>query len=295
MAEKPVNKKTFDVVVEGQKRQLSVVRPTNATTQKATLVYNRAWKEAVEAGSITASSLERHLRKTGLWDDAQQAEFETLSKRIRDAERRMLGGGMKRSELQELGLELRRMRLEQRQMLARRNEEEAKTAESFARQSQFNFFVSACTLDEEGKPYYAGVDDYVNRADDPVGLPAAQKLGELLYDLDPNFERNLPENKLMRKYGIVDDDLHLINRQGKRCDVKGRLVDDQGRFIDEDGHFVDVDGNRLTEDGEYEVEFKPILDDDGTPLKPVDEPKVELTRPPTKKKPEGEPELAPVG
>jgi hypothetical protein len=263
---KPVNKKTFDVTLEGQKRQLAVVRPTNVVSQKATLVHGRAYKEAMQAGLANRAMLEKILREAKLWDDVKQSEFESLSKKIRDAEMAVRAGGMKVPELREKALELRRLRAEQRQLLADRNREDGKTADAYADQARFNYLVSACTVDEQGKPFYSDTEDYLNREDDPVAMPAARLLGELLYDIDASWEKTLPENRALLAFKLCDQDLHLIDKQGRKVDAKGRLVNDEGRFVDEKGNFVDGDGNPLTADGEYKVEAKPFYDESGNPI-----------------------------
>ncbi len=87
-------------------------------------------------------------------------------------------------------------------------------------------------------------------------------------------ETTLPENKFLKNYGFVDDELRRIDSDGKLINANGDYVDKTGRLIEwqEDGEFiyVDGDGTKLTEDGEYDVEFSPFLDDSGDPV-PVPE------------------------
>ena len=98
----------------------------------------------------------------------------------------------------------------------------------------------------------------------------------MLYDLDPNYDKNLPENKFLKDYKFVDKELRLVNDDGHLVDSEGRLINDEGRFIayDDDGeeYFIDRDGSALTEGGDYVVEFEPFLDDSGDP---VDKPESE--------------------
>ncbi len=116
------------------------------------------------------------------------------------------------------------------------------------------------------KPYFKGYDDYINRSTDPVALLGAQKLASLMYGLDSDFEKKLPENKFLIKYKFVNENLELVDEKGRLVDEEGRLLDKNGRFINEDGKFVDKDGNLVDDSGEYIVDFQPFLDDEGKPV-----------------------------
>ena len=68
----------------------------------------------------------------------------------------------------------------------------------------------------------------------------------MLYDLDPNYDNNLPENKFLKDYSFVNEDLRLVNDDGHLVDSQGRLINEEGRFIayDDKGeeYFIDIDG-----------------------------------------------------
>lgn len=267
MSEKVVNKKQFEVEVDGRAVKLAVVRPTNRVVQQGTLVYNRAFREAVKPadgkpGAIVRQAVESVMREQKLWDDKKQAEYEAVVKDLLAAELKLASGGIKLSEARAVAVKMRQDRYRLRQLNADRNELDAMTAEAQAEQARFNYYVAACTVyGESGKPYFRDVEDYLGREDDPVALPAAQALGKLLYGLEDDYEAKLPENKFLIKYKLVDGDLRLVDRDGKFVDAKGRRVDEQGRLVNDAGELVDADGNLLTEDGEYKVEFKEFEDD----------------------------------
>ena len=84
--------------------------------------------------------------------------------------------------------------------------------------------------------------------------------------LDNDYESNLPENKFLKKYKFIDDKLRLVDKKGRLIDADGKLIDEEGRYIDDQGNYIDKYGNRVDKDGEYLVESKPFLDDDGNPI-----------------------------
>ena len=119
---------------------------------------------------------------------------------------------------------------------------------------------------DTNEPYFKGLEDYLNRVDDPVAFKGAQKLANMIYGLDNDYEEKLPENKFLKQYKFVDDQLRLINKEGRLIDENGRLIDENGRFINTDNQFIDKDGNLVDKEGDYIIEFTPFLDDEGKPI-----------------------------
>jgi len=112
---------------------------------------------------------------------------------------------------------------------------------------------------------------FLSKEVDPAIGPAASNLAMMLYGIDPDYEKRLPENEFLKKYKFVDNELNFIDKQGRRVDSEGRLVNEDGRYINEEGKLVDVDGNLVDEDGNYIVDFTPFLDESGKPIKEEEE------------------------
>jgi len=267
------NKKNFKVTIDNKEIELCVVRPNVKQRQEGQKVYNKAFRDAVESGAILRAKVNSVMREQNLWDDNKEAQYRKLLEKINQSERKIKSGGIKLSEAKELALQMRRDRSELRTLTSERSSLDTNTAEGQADNAQFNYWVSACTVySDTGKSYFNNYEDYINRDDDPVTGQAASNLALMLYNLDPDYEKKLPENEFLKKYKFVDEALHLVDKQGRRIDSEGRLVNKDGRYINESGELIDIDGNRVDENGEYVVEFSPFLDDDG---KPVSEEKTE--------------------
>jgi hypothetical protein len=119
---------------------------------------------------------------------------------------------------------------------------------------------------DTNEQYFKSLEEYLNSADNPVAMLGAQTLATMVYGLDNNFEKTLPENKFLQKYKFVDEKLRLIDKQGRLTDAEGRLIDEKGRYIDEQGNYVDKFGNKVDKDGEYLIDAEPFLDEDGKPI-----------------------------
>jgi uncharacterized HAD superfamily protein len=261
------NKKQFKVSLDSKEVELCVVRPNVKQRQEGQKVYNKAFRDAVESGAILRGKVNNVMREQNLWDDNKEAEYRKLLEKINGAERKIKSGGIKLNQAKDLALEMRKDRAELRALTSERSSLDNNTAEGQADNAQFNYWVSSCTVySETGKTYFGNYEDYLNRDDDPATGQAAGNLAMLLYNLDPDYEKKLPENQFLAKYNFVDEELHLVDKTGRRVDSEGRLVNKDGRYINEAGELIDIHGNRVNQEGDYVVDFSPFLDDEGKPI-----------------------------
>lgn len=258
---------TFEVELNGKKVKLAVVQVDAEIGRKALQEYNRAFSSAIKSGAPLRSTLSAVMRDQKLWDDQREQEYQKLVKQLTENNEKIHKGGIKLQQAKKLALDMRDVRTQLRSLMAERTALDVNSAEGQAENARFNAIVSYCTVyDDSGEPYFKGVDDYLNRASEDVAVQAARTLGSVLFGLDTDYEKNLPENKFLRKWKFVNDDLQLVDKDGRLVDDEGRLINEEGRYIDENGNFVDRDGNPVTEEGELKVEQSPFLDDDGNPL-----------------------------
>ena len=160
------------------------------------------------------------------------------------------------------------------------------TAEGQADNAKFNYLVSCCVVYKDtNEPYFKGYEDFINKASSAVAIQGSFKLGNIIYGLSEDFEKELPENKFLTEYGFIDDNLRFVNKDGKLVYENGKLIDENGRFVNENGDYIDIEGNLLSVDGRYLTEFKPFLDDKGnevvsstTEEEPEKKPKVRKTK-----------------
>lgn len=272
------NKRKFTVETNGVAVELAVLRPNPRQQQEGTLVYNRAYREAIEAkngkpGSLLRQEVDRYMRERNLWDDEKQAEFERLNASLLEGEKKLAKKRIKLSEAKSVAIQMRIDRAVLRDLLAVRNSIDETTAEAYATNARFNYFVSVCTVySNTNDPYFQDLDDYLDKSGEPEGVRAANNLAMLIYGVDEQFERSLPENKFLLRFKFVDEKLRLVNKDGELVDVTGRRIDEMGRYLNEKGEFVDSRGERVDADGDYVGdEDACFLDDDGNPVREAEE------------------------
>lgn len=246
--------------------KIMVKKPTNAVMTAAQRKGALIWTQCIQEGVMTKKELEKILEDRGIWSKAKEKEQADILDAISTMEKQLYIGNrgkLKTSEGKKIAIDMRRKRIELRDLLAEKISLEQNTAESLSDNAKFDYIVANCTFAANGEAIYDNMDDYSNRSDDPIAFAAAQALATMMYALDKDFEDKLPENKFLKKFEYVNTDLHLVNKDGQKVDVDGRRVNEEGFFVNDDGERTDRDGHLLDEDGlyvptnEYEVDDRP--------------------------------------
>ena len=255
---------------DGTTKKVSIYaqKPTNNIISAADKHKAKVWNQCLADCILTKMELGKTIRDRGIWDDEKdkrQVEIiESISKiekvlYIDDGKKKTLSTG------QDMAVEIRRLRNELRDLMSEKISFEENTAESIADNAKFDYIVSECTKYENGERVYESLDDYNSKSADEIAIAAANKLAQMLYSLDSNFENNLPENKWLARHGLTNKDGHLINEDNQTTDTSGRVINDEGHYINDQGKRTDVDGNLLEKDGTYVLTAQ--YEDDRKPAK----------------------------
>ena len=249
-------------------REFAVRRPTGEQQREGQKVYNRAFTDAISSGCILRARLDEFMRDQGMWDDAKQTQLSELNRKINQGELRLKAGGFEFDEAVKLAKDMRKWRMELRELVANRTELDVNTAEGQADNARFNYFVSVCLVyNDTQKPVFSSLEDYLSQSATEQAVIGATKLAEMLYGLSDDFESQYAENEFLREFGLVDEKNRFINEKGQLVDSEGRLINEDGHYILEDGTLCDIDGNPMDENGNYIVERKPFLKN-GKPIEP---------------------------
>jgi len=260
---------------EGDKKTVFVKKPSAHQLQEAQLASNTAFRKALDSGALTREKIDDYMREQGMWDDTKQKNLEGLSLTIINGERQLARGGRTadgeqfgKKQAKQLALEMRDARSEQMLLLGKQRELDRYTVQGQADNARFNFLVSVCTLDEEGNIVFDNMDDYLTKSDEPYALEAASELGNIMYGLDRDYEKNRVENKFLVEYGFArEKDAHLVNEKGQLIDSFGRRVNEDGRYINDDNEFINANGERVDKDGNPVEKFVPFEDEVPTKAK----------------------------
>lgn len=259
--------KVVEVDIDGNKTKIVVKKPNNVTISQAQRVGAKAWTDCVRDGIMTKRELEKFMKEQGIWDDGKDQEQKKTVEEIAALEKRLYVGSqghtkLKASEGKEIAIQMRIKRAELRDLIAERISLEQNTAESISDNARFDYLVANCTFYENGQKVYSTLDEYRQRADGEPAFTAASTLAGMLYSVDRDFEAKLPENKFLKMFNFVNDDLSLVNQSGDTVDLEGRRIDRNGYYLNDEGKRVDKDGNLLDEFGNYVPTVEYITEDD---------------------------------
>lgn len=245
---------------EDKEVEIYVQKPNNEVLKMAERYKSKIWNQCIQDEILTKKELGVLMRKRGIWDEAKDKEEEEITKEIIRLERELYHGKdgkskPKLSEGRDIAIQIRRKRIELRDLITERITLEENTADNLADNARFDFLVAHCTFYKNGTRVYKDFNEYNTKSADEIAFAAAGLLGRMLYNLDSSFEKNLPENKFLTKFGLVNEDLSLVDPQNPNqlVDTKGRRIDDDGYYLDDNGQRVDKEGNKINTDGTYQM------------------------------------------
>lgn len=245
---------------EGKEKVLFIDKPTKRHDDIANVIKNKAFSQGIKDKDILLrKELNNYLRDRNLWDDSKEEQLKSLISQVNEKVEKLNAGGFELEEAKQLALEIKTLRIEQLILLAETREYDQSTLEAKVENAYFDALVSCCVYNEDGTRTFSSYEDYLEKASEPYAVEAASKLSELIYGSRKDWEKDLPENKFLKEFNFVNEDLELVNEEGHLVDSQGRLIDKNGRYIDKEGNFVDRDGNRVDENGNKLVERKPFL------------------------------------
>lgn len=262
--------KNVDVKVQnGDKEEIVkiiVKKPNNALLSQAQRVAAKSWTECTRDGIMTKKELEKFMKANDIWNDDKEASQKKITQEINELERQLFigtkGTRLSKSEGKRIAIQMRIKRNELRDLISDRMSFEQNTAEAISDNARFDFLVANCTYNENGEKVYKDLDDYTQNADGEIGFAAATALAQLMYSIDKDFESRLPENKFLKMFNFVNEDLSLVNNDGNMVDAEGRRIDENGYYLDDNGQRVDRDGNPLDENGNYVMSVEFVDDDE---------------------------------
>ena len=270
---------------EGNEVKIFVKKPGTKEYRESQIEYNRAFRAALESGAVLKKRLNEYMREQGIWDDEKETQEQKLLNLMTDSEAALKKGGIPLAEAKELALKLRATRAEFRSLVAERTVLDGNTVEGQADNARFNALCVECIYNKDKRTLsFSSIEEYDKQGDQPWAVKAAGELASALYQLDPNYDNTLTENKFLKAYNFANEKNRLINADGhpifidKEDNNKEYLINENGRFIayrtdegyknqdPEDAYLVNKEGLEVNEDGDLVDGFSPFLDDSGNPV-----------------------------
>ena len=265
-------KKTFTV----NNLELAIVKPTQAQLTDAQMKYNLAFNDAIKTKAPLRDKIDDLLREQGLWGTDRQDRFESLQKKVLDAQLKIQRGG-KVNELRPLALDVMKWRDELIDLTSVRNKLDSITVEGISENARLNYLFTICLVyNETGKPYFASYDDYLNSKDESIINESLKHFYAFIIGVDSNVEDTF-EKKFLKRFKFMNDQGLLLNKDGKLVDLQGRTVNEFGQWVNDKNEIVDINNNPIDPiTGEFKVECDGFYDDEGNRLDVEEKPQEKL-------------------
>ena len=275
---------------EAQEKEFAVVRPSLQLLNEANKLRSKLFTQLFESGTMLRQQVDTHLKDRNIWNEKLQAEYDAVQSEVIEKTQRLERGGIKLSEARDLAIEISEQRQQLVSMLVDRSDIDNLTCEGQADNERFNFLFANCLVynDTEEKVYPDGLEGYMKNTSTDVAVKGATEFYYLMSNSE-SLDDQLPENRFLKKFNFVDDDMRFLERGTDRLITKeGKYIDDNGFYIayNDDGttYHVDTDGNQVEDRVSSEDEPLPFLDDDGNPLDAEGNPVVLEEKPKPKRK-----------
>ena len=250
---------------DGKELKLAVRKPNLEEAKELQKIFNKAYRDALDSGAFLRIKLDEIVKQQGIWNDEKEKKFKGLQKELFESELKLLKGGsagLTKLKAKELAIRMSGIRVEMQELMSGINSQDSVTADRQAENAKFEHSIYLCTINPDtGDKFYKNLEDFNDKKSTKATEDAMRNMALLTYNLDPEYESNLPENKFLKDYGFVNEKLRLINSKGELVDSNGKRTRDDGRYINEKNELVDLEGNLVDEKGNYIVEFTPFLEE----------------------------------
>jgi len=254
--------KEFEIVDDtGDKVVLLFSTPDNEDLEQSEIVHAAKIASLIKLKErpLLRSELEKFLKQNGMWSAEDQSTLDSVNQDINNLLGKLRSGGIKLSEGREIAVSITDRRQQLVDLMQKRQSFDDSTIESMADNEKTDYFIYACTRDSStGNRYWDSFNDMKADKDSDAYKNAMSLSMSVLYGIDPEFEKNLPENKWLRKYNYLDENLSFIDR------ITGKYVNRDGTPIEEVQDALIEKLQSIVGDIEEEVPF--IDDETGLPI-----------------------------
>tara|TARA_R110000824_G_scaffold34484_5_gene109321 strand:- start:1473 stop:2327 length:855 start_codon:yes stop_codon:yes gene_type:complete len=253
---------------DNEEFDLVVVKPDTKQLLEAEKVYKKSFRQALEEGAMLRKKLGQYMQEQGIWTEEQEETYVSVVKDINLLDYQLNKGQdsdgkkLKISKAKQMALDLRDKRVEFRELISERQDLDHLTAEGQSDTERFSYLVFVCTKDFlTNKPYYSSFQDYQEKGNEQASVDAAKHVGEIVYEIDPDYDNSLTENRFLKRFKFVNEENQLIDTEGNFIDRDGNPLDKEGYMLNEEGKRININDLPILEDSETveKVEFEDDL------------------------------------
>jgi hypothetical protein len=230
----------------GKEVTLVIKKPNHMQMTEAQFYAATIFKKARESGMVLRANLDEWLAEQNLWTEKDKEEVKELEQKIEaginllKSKKHPDGTLVKLSEGRQIAVDMSLARFKLQLLYSKKQSYDEFTVEGAVDNARFDYLVSTCVYDEEGKQLFTDVEDYYSRKSEPHIAEAAGKLAAMTFEMDEDWQKKLPENEFLLKYKFVNDELKFVDKDGKPVNMRGEpIVAPVEEAVDETAEFED--------------------------------------------------------
>lgn len=251
-------------IIEDNNQEVKLVirKPQFEDIEAADRIYASKVSSLIREGGtkklLLRRQLDEYLKSSGVWTQEDETKLNSLQNEIDNLLNRLRRGGISLKEGRSIAIQISSKRGELVRLNNKRQVFDDITIESMAESERFDYLVYACTVyKDSGDPYWESFEDMKTDKLSEAYQKASFAAYEAIHNVSPDFEKKLPENKWLKKYNFIDDELNFVDRK------TGEKVDRDGNPISELEEKIKRQVENLQGDI---IEESPFLDEDGKPV-----------------------------
>lgn len=218
----------FKVEINGTEKKLVFKKPTDQDVRKAQMESNKYIAELIKnSGSkgpvLSRDNLVQFMKENKMWTDEDDNKVRQLHEDVLECLKKIKRGGISKSEARRLGIQANEKRNQAMALTMKRSKYDDMTIEAQGERVVLDYLIYLCTIDpEKSSQYWDSFSQLKMNAVGPVYDAAFSALLKIQYGVDSNLDDSLPEIKLLKHLGFVNDKFQFIDPvTGKRVDRDG--------------------------------------------------------------------------
>ena len=180
--------------------------PNQRDMNDADLIYKTKYSEALRYGALTAAEAQKIIDERKIFGPEDQAEIRELFMKLHKLGEKLMDTD-KFTDAADTIFEMEQVRTDIMRINMRKNNILDNTAESYADEHRLQFYTVACTFHSDDQPVFKNIDDYLERAEEPIAQLALTKVIHLIANDGKDFRSDWPEFQWRIKNGFMDEDL----------------------------------------------------------------------------------------
>lgn len=202
--------KTFDI----NNKKYGLKKLNNKESYDLDIHYKAEYAKALREGCATIAEIDSMIKSRNLEDESHIKEKDALVDELLELEQKLNNEELSKDEKFNAASELMLVRRKLLALNTRLQPMYEVTAEQAAQDARNRLMFIRCFINlDTNKPYFATQEEFNSAPDSEEIGNAFKEFLFYIYNLDPNFEKDLPENKWLVEHEYLDENLQLIDKQ----------------------------------------------------------------------------------